>query len=256
MWQILKAHYDDSQEYQEHTGGTVQGFGGCLVCEHRGNPGPQEGKNNAQEEYTPVRRTTDGKMGSSTGKRRKGHDEHTGSYGSFQLIPQDTCENQQHHHSAARSYKAADKTNHAAADQRLHRPFPGGNALHGLFGGHNRPDNEFHTQQEGHKHGKAAHGSGGNETGNVASHNGKGQHTDHHNQAVSYIQVFVLSIGVGRHRTGQNIGGKGDAYRHIGLHVKKCNQHGTDDRGGTESGKAGAQARAHSREKGYKNCDQ
>ena len=57
-------------------------------------------------------------------------------------------------------------------------------------------------------------------------------------------------------RTGQNIGGKGDAYRHIGLHVKKCNQHGTDDRGGTESGKAGAQARAHSREKGYKNCDQ
>ena len=63
-------------------------------------------------------------------------------------------------------------------------------------------------------------------------------------------------VGIGRHRAGQHIRGKGNAHRHVGVHVQKGDQHGADDRRSAHTGKAGAKAGTHAGKKGDKHRKQ
>ena len=141
----MKTHNCNAQHHQDHTGDTVQGPGGRLVGEQCSDPRPDQGKYNAQDPYRPVGHTTDGKMGCSTGKCGKCHDEDAGSYSGLQFITQDRSQDQQHHHTAAGADETADEADHHAAYQRLEGSFLCGDALHGFLGGHYGTDNEFDT---------------------------------------------------------------------------------------------------------------
>lgn len=250
--QKLEAHDDHAQHHQHNAGGAVEGLRLRLIGKNGGDTRPDQREDHAQHPCEGLRHTADGEVGHRTRQRREGHDEHAGAYGGLQLIPQHAGQDQQHHHAAAGAHKAADKADHDAADHRLDRPLFGGDLRHGLLGGHDRAHDEFDAQQECHEHGEAAHGRRRQQAGGIAAHHREGQHARHHDKAVLHIQIFVLMIGVGRDGAGQHVGGQGDAHRHIGLDAQKRNQHGADDRGGAHSGKAGAEARAHTREKCYK----
>ena len=121
---------------------------------------------------------------------------------------------------------------------------------HCLLGGHNGTDDELDAQQERHDHGEASHGAGGHQAGDVAACHGEQKHGDHHNDAVPDIQVLVFAVGVGGDGAGQHVGGQSDAYRHVGVHAQKCDEHGTDDRRGAHARKTGAQSCAHTGEEG------
>ena len=58
-------------------------------------------------------------------------------------------------------------------------------------------------------------------------------------------------IGVGRNSAGQHVRGKGNAHRHIRIHVQKGDEHGADDRRRAHACKAGAEACAHTGKKGH-----
>ena len=189
-------------------------------------------------------------MGDRAGQGGEGHNEHAGAHGSLELVAQDTGQDEQHHHTAAGTDKAADHPDDHTADDRLEGTLLSRDPLHGFFGGHNGLDDEFNAQQECHKHREAAHGGGRHQACHPAAHHGEQQHAGHHNQAVFDIQVFVFVVGVGRHRTGQHIRGKGNADRHVGVHPQEGDEHRADDSGGAHARKAGAQARAHPGKKG------
>ena len=195
-------------------------------------------------------------MGHRTGQGGKGHDEHAGAHGSFQFVPQHAGEDEQHHHAAARADKAADEADKHAAHHRLHRALLCADPLHGFLGGHDRAQNELDAQQKGHEHREAAHGGGGHLAGHPAAHHRKGKHACHHDQAVFEIQILVFMIGIGRHRAGKHIRGKGNAHRHVGVHVQKGDEHGADDRRRAHTGKAGAKAGTHTGKKGDKHRKQ
>ena len=212
-------------------------------------------KHHAQRKYRPVRRSADGEVGHSTGECGEGHNKHAGANGGLQLIPQHGGEDQQHHHAAAGPDEAADEADDHAAHHRLHRPLLGADALHGLLGGHHRPDDELHTQQEGHYHGEAPHGGRGDDAGDVAAHHGKGQHTGHHNKPIANVQIFVLPVGIGGYGAGQHVRGQGDAHRQIRVHAQKGDEHGADDGGGAHPGEAGAKTGPHPGEKADENSN-
>ena len=70
------AQHDNTQDHQNHAGGTIQGLRSSLVGNNSGDPGPQEGEHHAENEYRPVRCAADGEMGDGAGEGRKGHNEH------------------------------------------------------------------------------------------------------------------------------------------------------------------------------------
>ena len=197
----------------------------------------------------PVRRTADHEVGDCTGEGGESHDEHAGAHSRLELIAQHAGEDEQHHHAAARTDESADEADEHAAHQRLDSPLFGADALHGFLGGHDRAQDKLDAQQEGHEHREAAHGGRGHLAGHPAAHHREGKHAGHHDQAVSDIQVLIFMVGVGGHRTGQHIGGKGNAHRHIGVHVQKGDEHGADDRRRAHAGKAGAKAGPHAGKK-------
>ena len=63
------------------------------------------------------------------------------------------------------------------------------------------------------------------------------------------IQILVFVVGIGRNGAGQHIRRKGDAHRHIGVHVQEGDEHGADDRRRAHTGKAGAKGRPPCRQK-------
>ena len=63
-------------------------------------------------------------------------------------------------------------------------------------------------------------------------------------------------VGIGRDGTGQHIRRKGDAHRHVGVHVQESDEHGADDRRRAHAGKAGAKAGPHAGKKGDQNGKQ
>lgn len=141
----VKTHNCNAQHHQDHTGDTVQGLRGRLVGEQCSDPRPDQGKYNAQDPYRPVRHTADGKMGGSTGKCGKCHDEDAGSYSGLQFITQDRGQDQQHHHTATGTDEATDEADQHTAYQRLDGSFLRGDTLHGFLGGHYGTDDEFDT---------------------------------------------------------------------------------------------------------------
>ena len=153
----------------------------------------------------PVRRTADGEMADSSGQGREGHDEHAGTHSRFQLVAEDAGEDEEHHHAAACADKAADEADEDAADDGLDGPLLCADALHGLFGGHDGPDDELDAQQEGHEHREAAHGGRGEQAGHPAAHHREHQHAHHHDEAVFDVEVLVFMVGVGRDGAGQHI---------------------------------------------------
>ena len=189
-------------------------------------------------------------MGDRAGQGGEGHNEHAGAHGSLKLVAQHAGQDEQHHHTAAGTNEAADHPDDHTADDRLEGTLLSRDPLHGFFGGHNGLDDEFNAQQERHKHREAAHGGGRHQACHPAAHHGEQQHAGHHNQAVLDIKVLVFVVGVGRHRTGQHIRGKGNADCHVGVHPQEGDEHRADDRGSAHARKAGAQARAHSGKKG------
>ena len=244
-----------AQQHKDNAGGAVQGLRRGFVGKYRRDPRPDQREHHAQGKHCPVRCAADGKVRDSTGQRGEGHDEHTGAHGGFQLVAQHAGQDQRHHHAAARTHEAADKADQNAAHNGLNGALLGGNALHGLLGGHNGADDELDAQQEGHEYGEASHGVGGEKAGNIAAHHGEQKHRRHHDKAVAHVQIPVFMIGVGGDGAGQHVGGQSDAYRHVGVHAQKCDEHGTDDRRGAHARKAGAEACAHAGEKGDEKCD-
>ena len=188
-------------------------------------------------------------MGDSTRQGRERHDEDAGAHGGLELIAQHAGEDEEHHHTAAGPHKAADQADDDTADDGLDRTLFRGDPLHGLFGGHDRLDNELDSQQERHKHREAAHRPRGNKACQPAAHHRESQHAGHHDEAVFHVQILILVVGVSGHRTGQNVRRKGNAHGHVGVHAQKRDEHGADDRRRTHPGKAGAKAGTHAGKK-------
>mgnify|MGYP003098002925 CR=1 FL=1 len=231
--QHLKSHDNDTQDNQHHAGSSVQCCRFCLIGKNSCDTRPEQGKDDTQEKYRPVRHTADHKVGSSSGQSSETHNKHAGTHSCLQLVAKDTGQDQEHHHTAACTDKATDKTDHHAADHGLDSPLFRRNTFHSLFCCHDRADNEFDTKKEGHEYGKASHSLGRNQAGNVASNGGKDQNTYHHDQAVFDIQVLVFVIGVSGNGTCEYVRGQGNTYRHVRIHMQECDQHGTYDRSGT-----------------------
>ena len=135
-------------------------------------------------------------MADGTGERGSAHDEHAGAHGGFQLIPQHGGKHQQHHHTAARAHKAADKAHHRTAKYRAYRFLSGGGGGKTFFGFHHRFDNKLNAQQQRHKNGEIAHGRFGYHTGDIAAHHCETQHRQHHNQSVFDVEIFVFAVCV------------------------------------------------------------
>ena len=85
-------------------------------------------------------------MGNGACQSRKCHDKDAGADRCFQFVAKNRCQDQKHHHAAAGTDKAADKSDHHTADDRLDRTFFGRNALHGFLGGHDRTHDKFDTE--------------------------------------------------------------------------------------------------------------
>ena len=250
LFQQVEGHDGGAEDHQHHAGGAVQRFGFGLVGKERGAAGSGQGGDDAENQGGQIGRAADGHVGGRAGEGGKGHNEYAGANGGLQFVPQHAGKHQQHHHAAARAHEATDEANDDTADHRLDGTLFGGDTQHGLLGGHNGTDDELDAQQERHDHGEASHGAGGHQAGDVAACHGEQKHGDHHNDAVPDIQVLVFAVGVGGDGAGQHVGGQSDAYRHVGVHAQKCDEHGTDDRRGAHARKAGAEARAHAGEKG------
>lgn len=111
----MKTHNCNAQHHQDHTGDTVQSLGCGLVGEQCGNPGPDQGKDDAQDPYGPVGHAPNGKMGNCTGQSGKSHNKDAGSHSSFQLIAQNrsqdttgallVCKNDNAHRNLAEQLK-------------------------------------------------------------------------------------------------------------------------------------------------------
>ena len=186
-----------------------------------------------------------------SGKCRESHDKHTGSYSCFQLISKHRCQNQQHHHSTTGSDKSTDKSNQNSTHDWLNYTFLCWYILHALFRCHDRSYNKFDSKKEGHEYWKVPHRGWRYKTRYVTSNYGKGQYTDHHDHTVLNIQIPILSIYIRGYRTCQYIRWQSNTYRHIRIHPKKCDEHGTDHSCSTHTCKARSKPCSHSCKKCY-----
>ena len=195
-------------------------------------------------------------MADGTGKGCKGHNEYAGTHSGFQLIPQHTGQDQQHHHAAACTDKPANKADHHTTDHRLYKPLFGVYRFHCVLGGHNRLYNKLNAEQECHKYRETAHRAVGHLAGNPAAHHGKAQNRYHHHNAVADVQIFVFAIGISADRAGQHIAGQCNAHSLVSGHIQKGNEHRADDRRRAHAGKAGAKARADAGNKAHDKFNQ
>lgn len=173
-------------------------------------------------------------------KSREGHDENAGAYGGFQLVSQDACEDQKHHHTSSRADKSADETDHNAADEGLDESFAWICRRHGFFGCHDWFYDEFDSQKEGHEYRETAHSLIWYEACDKTSDQGGAKHGDHHDDTVSDIEIFILSISISADGAGKNVACESDPYCVVCRHVKKCDEHRADYSGGAHSGETGS----------------
>ena len=188
-------------------------------------------------------------MADRTGKCGESHDEYAGSDCGLQFVAKDACEDEQHHHAAACADKSADEADHEAADNGLDESSVRICTCHGLFGGHDRFYDKLDSKKQGHEYREVSHGLVGHKACNKASEQGHTQHGDHHDDTVADIKILIFSIRVGADGAGKDIACKGDAYGFVGRHVKKCDQHGADDRCCAHSGESGSKSCAGSGQK-------
>ena len=113
---IHDEHYQ-TQEGKHTSRSPVQSFGRCLIGKPGGQPCPYKREKDTEQQGRNIRNPSDGKVGNRAGKCREGHDKDAGSYCRFQFIAQNTGEDKKHHHSAAGSDKAADKSDQGSAEK-------------------------------------------------------------------------------------------------------------------------------------------
>ena len=242
-------HNSNSQYDENNTGRTVKRFRCRFIGKNRCDTSPDKRENHAKHPHKRIRHAADGEVRDCTGQRGERHDKYASADCGFQFVAEHGGQNQQHHHAAAGTDKTADKPDQHTADDGLHGTLVRRYAHHCLFGGHNRTDDEFDAEQEGHKYGKASHCPRGQQAGDVTADHGERKHADHHQQAVFYIQIFVFTVGVGGHSARQYVGRQGNADRHVRVHVQEGDEHGADDGGSTHARKAGAESGTHACEK-------
>ena len=105
-----KRHHHDSQNHQNHTRHPVQGLRGRFIGKHRRNPRPEQCKYYAENPDRPVRHAADGEMRYRAGQCCEGHDKYAGSNRCFQFVAQHGGQDEKHHHTAACTHEATDKT--------------------------------------------------------------------------------------------------------------------------------------------------
>ena len=96
-------------------------------------------------------------MTGSAGQCSKGHDKDAGADGCLQLIAKYGGEDQQHHHSAACTDKAADQSDYDSTENGLDDSGFLVDGHHFFLCCHNRPHNEFDTKQHRHNGREPAH---------------------------------------------------------------------------------------------------
>ena len=168
-------------------------------------------------------------MADGSGEGGERHNEDAGSHGGLQFKSKDGSQDQEHHHTSARPDKAADEADDGSADDGLDEPLLRVCRFHGFSGSHDGLYDEFNAQKQRHEDREAAHGGARDQAGYPAAHNGENENGYHHGNAVFDVQVLVFPVCVCADRACQHITGEGDAHRMVGLHVKKRNEHGTDD---------------------------
>ena len=181
-------------------------------------------------------------MTGSTCKCGEGHDKDTCSDCGFQFVTKYGGKDKKHHHSTAGTYETTNQTNYSAAEDGLDNAGFFIHCHHFFLGGHNWFHDEFDTEKHGHKCGKASHSISGNKSGKEAGNECKEHNGEHHYQTIFNIQVFILSIFIGRNCTGQYITGKRNSDCLIRVHSEKRDQHRADYRSCTHSGEACAKS--------------
>ena len=91
----------------------------------------------------------------------------------------------------------------------------------GAFFRHDRTYDKFDAQKQCHEDGEVSHSGARQQGCNIASHQGKGQDREEHDDTMAYIQVSVFFIGIGRDCRCQYIRRQGDSHSLIGIKVQE-----------------------------------
>ena len=120
-----------------------------------------------------------------------------------------------------------------------------------LSRGDDRLYNEFDAQQKRHKDRKVPHRRLWYDACHEAPDQREAQNGDHHDQAVSDIEILIFPIGIGRDGAGQYVARQRDTHREIWVHVQKGDEHGADHGGGAHSRKSRSKPCAEARYDAY-----
>lgn len=154
---IIYSKDRDPQDGEHDPCCPIQGHGAGSVGEFCGDLCPEQCGQDAEEQALQIWYAADGKMTDGPCKSGKSHDEHAGTHSGLQLISQNTGQDQEHHHPAARADKTADESDDGPAGHGLDDPFSVADSVHGFFRGHDRFYDEFDPEQQGHGYGKTLH---------------------------------------------------------------------------------------------------
>ena len=166
--------------------------------------------NDAQQHHIPFFEQ-DGRMDQNVAhrgdQRRKGHDERARAHCGLQFHAEKCGENDQHHHTAARSHEAGAKAYGQAKEQRDRNALPvqlfapGGSVLPAGI----RPDQKADADEEGQKEREAAQHDVADAESRVAADGAHPEDTHQHDPAPLQVDVLMSGIGIGCYRRTEDI---------------------------------------------------
>ena len=110
---LYQSTYTDNynaEGYKYNSRRTVKGFGADLICDYSTDTGENQSEQYAEYQHKKIRGfAVNNKMTYRTCKCCKGHNEYACANSGFKLIAKHHSKYHQHHHSAACTYKTADK---------------------------------------------------------------------------------------------------------------------------------------------------